>query len=256
MQTQLITLTSDFGTNDGSVMLMKLAISRVLPNVAYTDFSHSIKPFQISHAAYLVDNLYQQFEEGAIHLLMVNVFANRLDELKAVRYKNHLFVAIDNGIFSYLFKDEKVEIVSFGKLHESQFFYQHIAKSIAELIEIKNTKWANSDSNDYKKLLPHPFKITENSITGWIWFIDDFGNLISNIHRNKIEHLIANKKISINYGYKEQLTKIETHLFNVKPYEPVAYFNQFGYLEIGIRNYNISKIFNLKEGDTIKIIFE
>jgi len=255
LQTQLITLTSDFGTNDGSVMLLKSSISKQLSDVVFTDFSHHIKAFQISHAAYLVSNLYNQFDEGTIHCIFVNVLARKSYELKAAKFKEHYFIGIDNGIFSYLFKNENVEVVSFGKIHESQFFFKHIANSIASLIDLKKT-WNNAPKTDYLKLLEQPFKITDESITGWIWMVDDFGNLITNIHRNQIEHIIENKSISISYGYKTLLTTIEANLFDAKPFDPVAYYNQFGYLEIAIRNHNISKLFNLNEGGTIKITYQ
>jgi S-adenosylmethionine hydrolase len=256
LQTQLITLTSDFGTNDGSVMLLKLAILKALPNAVFTDFSHSIKPFQISHASYLVDNLFQQFDDGTIHLILVNVYAAIENELKAVRYKNHLFIAFDNGIFSSLFKDEKIEIISLGPIHESHFFYQHMAKAIVDVSTKTNEIWKSNVSNDYKKLLRNKFKITENTITGSVWLVDDFGNLITNIHRNVIEPILTSKKMAINYGYKAELNTISPFIFSAPTYEPVAYFNQFGYLEIAIRNYNLNRLFNINEGDIVTITYE
>jgi S-adenosylmethionine hydrolase len=165
---------------------------------------------------------------------MVNVFANKDFELKAVRYKNHFFVGVDNGIFSYLLKNENAEVITFGNIHEAQFFYQHIAKSITQLTETKNT-WNDIPKTDYYKIASTLFEIKEDSIIGRIWMVDEFGNLITNIHRNQIEHIIAGKKINISYGYKALLQSIEANLFDAKGFEPVAYYNQFGYLEIAIK---------------------
>ncbi|MEN9523856.1 MAG: hypothetical protein RL065_2233, partial [Bacteroidota bacterium] len=255
LQTQLITLTSDFGTNDGSIMLLKSSLSKQLSDIAFTDFSHQIKPFQIAQAGYLVSNLFHQFNEGTIHCVLVNVLDQKTYELKAAKYKEHYFIGVDNGIFSYLFNYENVEMVSFGKLHEAQFFYKHVSNSIASIIESKKN-WDTIQKVNYRVLLEHPVHITDESITGCIWLIDDFGNLITNFHRNQIEHIIENKSISISYGYKSLLTKIEANLFDANEYEPVAYYNQFGYLEIAIRNHNISKLFNLNEGGIIKINYQ
>jgi S-adenosylmethionine hydrolase len=255
LQTQLITLTSDFGTNDGSIMMLKLAITKTLPNAVFTDFSHSVKTFNIAHAAYLVANLYPQFEEGNMHLVLVNLFSTTNNNLLAVKLKGQIFIGVDNGFFDYLLDDEQAEIVSFGKFHSAHFFYHHIAKCISELCTNKAI-WAESKINDYHQLNTRiKCTIEPQTISGSVWMVNDFGNLITNIHRNKIEPIIEGKKMSINFGYREQIKVIHQFINDVEISGIVAFFNQFGYLEIAIRGYNLSRLFNIKEESIVKISY-
>jgi S-adenosyl-L-methionine hydrolase (adenosine-forming) len=255
LQTQLITLTSDFGTNDGSIMMLKLAISKTLPLAAFTDFSHTIKPYNVAHAAYLVANLYPQFDEGSIHLILVNLFATNDNNLLAVKLKGQIFIGVDNGLFDYLINDEFAEIISIGKFHSSHFFYQHIAKCINEISANKNI-WLDAKNNTYHRLNTRKeYEVVEQTISGSVWIVNDFGNLITNIHRSKIEHILEGKKIKINFGYKDQIEIISQFINEVSTSNMVAFYNQFGYLEIAIRGYNLSKLFNIKEESIIKITY-
>ncbi len=254
MQTQLITFTTDFGLTDGSVTLLKLNISNALPQVAFNDISHDIKPLQISHAAYLIENLYPHFPTGSLHLILVNSHHHKDSELIFAKYNGHYFLSPNNGIFNLLFQNKNPEYQIVGNLHDDKNFNLTIAEAIKKF----------STSSDFNQLgktyLPEQvifrdsIKKDDNSISGSIWLVDSFGNLITNMHQTVISEFIADKKIEIHFGYKSPLTSIQSHVFDVGTHEPVAYFNQFGYLEIAIRNYNISRIFNLKEGEQIRLV--
>ena len=253
MQTHLITLTTDFGIADGSITLLKLAISKTLPNAAFTDINHQIKPLHIAHAAYLVENLYPHFPIDTLHLILANSLHHKDSELILIKKNGHFFLAPDNGVFNFLFRNESIEMYAVGKLHFNNNFYQNIANALENIFSKTIIGEMGTIYKDTTERLQQQLKIDETGIRGAVWLIDDFGNIITDIHRNQVNEIITGKKFAINFGYRENLTKIHQHIFEVDSHNPVAYFNQFGYLEIALRNYNISRIFNLKEGDLVKI---
>ncbi len=109
MQTHLITLTTDFGTTDGSINLLKLQIQKALPTAAFNDLSHQVKPLHIAHAAYLASNLYPHFAAGTLHLILANGLHEKNCELLFAKFKEHYFLSLNNGIFSFKFENENVQ---------------------------------------------------------------------------------------------------------------------------------------------------
>ena len=57
----IITLTTDFGEKDHFAGATKGAIYSELPDVKIVDISHSVSPFNIPEAAYIIQNGYSSF---------------------------------------------------------------------------------------------------------------------------------------------------------------------------------------------------
>ena len=68
----VITLTTDMGNSGFYVASVKAAIIKGLPDASIVDITHSIRPFHVSSAAFVVRNVYKQFPEGSIHIVAVD----------------------------------------------------------------------------------------------------------------------------------------------------------------------------------------
>ena len=65
----IITLTTDFGEKDHFAGAIKGAVYCELQDVRIVDISHSVSPFNISEAAYIIQNAYSSFPKGTIHII-------------------------------------------------------------------------------------------------------------------------------------------------------------------------------------------
>jgi hypothetical protein len=253
LQTQLITFTTDFGSTDGSVALLKLHIGKALPEAAFNDISHNIAPLQIGHAAYLIKNLYPHFAAKTLHLILVNTHLTINNELLLAKCDEQFFLAPNNGIFNWLFQNKNVEYRLISTLHNENGFYKNIAEAIVTLFNSENFETIGKAITLENKYSVATVAVDENFVRGRIWLIDDFGNLITNIHHDLLNPLITNKQFEINYGYRNPLNTILPSMNNANGDSPVAYFNQFGYLEIALPNYNISRMFSLAAGSIVSV---
>ena len=68
----LITLTTDFGMEDGNVGVMKGVIYGINPYASTVDLSHDIAPQDIAAAAYVLRRAYGYFPQGTIHVVVVD----------------------------------------------------------------------------------------------------------------------------------------------------------------------------------------
>ena len=67
----VITLLTDFGTDDEYVGLMKGVILSINPRATIVDLTHQISPQDIVQAAFTIDAGYHYFPEGTVHLIVV-----------------------------------------------------------------------------------------------------------------------------------------------------------------------------------------
>ncbi|CCI15542.1 hypothetical protein MICAF_1380011 [Microcystis aeruginosa PCC 9807] len=63
----LITLTSDFGLQDGYVGIIKGVIAGIAPHARTIDLNHQISPQDLYAGRFVLLNAYQYFPQGTIH---------------------------------------------------------------------------------------------------------------------------------------------------------------------------------------------
>src|SRR5262245_41265839 len=103
----IITLLTDFGTQDYFVSSVKGAILSVNPNVELVDITHEIPPQDIFTAALTLRNACSVFPRFTIHLAVVDPGVGSSRRPILVMTDNYNFIGPDNGIFSYIYQYEE-----------------------------------------------------------------------------------------------------------------------------------------------------
>ncbi|HYS00832.1 MAG TPA: SAM-dependent chlorinase/fluorinase, partial [Candidatus Eisenbacteria bacterium] len=68
----IVTLLSDFGTQDAYVGAMKGVILRQNPRANLVDITHDVHPFAVLQGAFLLDSTWSAFPAGTVHLAVVD----------------------------------------------------------------------------------------------------------------------------------------------------------------------------------------
>ncbi|OEJ98502.1 hypothetical protein A8C32_04620 [Flavivirga aquatica] len=273
----IITLTTDFGEKDYFAGATKGAIYSELPNVKIVDISHSVSPFNIPEAAYIIQNAYNSFPKGTIHIIGIDSEINPENQHIAIKLDDHYFICANNGIMSMICSEiapEKiVEINIHDKIQTSfpvlDVFVKaacHIArggtlevigKNIPEIKPIKNiAPYVNDD---------------KTLIVGSVIYIDNYGNVVTNIKRNFFETIQKGRNFEIsarNYTFK----KIHQKYSDIVNFEipenkrhdegrKLVVFNSGDFLEIAVYKSNsatvgsASTLLGLRLMDTISVNF-
>jgi len=98
----VITLTTDFGLSDAYVAVMKGVILSINPEATLVDICHTIKPQNISQAAFVLSTAYPYFPQGTIHVVVVDPGVGTERRAVALQSPSAYFVAPDNGVLSYV----------------------------------------------------------------------------------------------------------------------------------------------------------
>ena len=95
----IITLTTDFGEKDYFAGAVKGAIYTELEQqVRIVDISHSVSPFHISEAAYIIRNAYNSFPKGSIHIIGIDSEFTPENKHLAVLLDDHYFICANNRL--------------------------------------------------------------------------------------------------------------------------------------------------------------
>ncbi len=273
----IITLTTDFGEKDHFAGAVKGAIYSELPDVRIVDISHSVSPFNIPEAAYIIQNAYSSFPEGTIHIIGIDSEINEENQHIAMKLNGHYFVCANNGIMSMICSEitpeQLVEInihdrieTSFPVLDAFVKVACHIARGGALGVigkPITNIK-------PIRNLVPY-VNDEKTQIIGSIIYIDNYGNVISNIKQAFFESIQKGRSFEIsarNYKFKKIYAKYSDIVNFETPEDKrndegrgLVVFNSSNYLEIAIYKSNshsvgsASTLMGLNLRDTVTVNF-
>jgi len=258
----IVTLTTDWSTNDYYTGIVKALIISKCKDVSIIDISHNIQPYSIPQAAFIVKSVYKNFPLGTIHIIGVNSINSKNNSVLVVVIENQYFITSNNGFIDLLLSEnqEIQEIYEFKIAKNISFPEKDIFTEIAcKIINNENISDFSVDKNKINlisNLLPI---INEKSISGNIIYIDSYGNIITNITKNLFQENIAYAYyaycIIINNSPLIKITTISDNYDSVKKGELVAIFNSLGLLEIAQRNGNFAQMFAIDYSSPILIIF-
>jgi len=271
---QIITLTTDMGLQDYYVASLKGTILTSNPTAQIVDISHSVKPFNISQAAYYVTSSYKNFPKGTVHVIgvddepVVNFAENSGSYPSILLFDGHYFISNDNGFFgAFLGENQPEEFWRIDDVLSNPKLFHFPTKSMFIPIACKIMKGEKIESfatpyPSFKKAFVQNAVIETNLIKGNVIHIDTYGNLIVNVSRELFERFEKDIPFTIYFRKREYyIDTISTTYNEVSEGERVAIFNENGLLEIAInRGANGSgggaeKLFGVHIGDIIRIEF-
>lgn len=273
----IITLTTDFGEKDHFAGAIKGAIYSELPDVKIVDISHSVSPFNISEAAYIIQNAYSSFPKGTIHVIGIDSELNPENKHIAVELDDHFFICANNGIMSMIaniIAPKKIVEINIHDKIETSFpvldVFVKVACHIARGGTLEVIGKAINNIKPIKKLVPY-VNDEKTQIIGSIIYIDNYGNVVTNIRRSFFEQLQKGRAFEIsarNYKFKTIHNKYSDIVNFDIPLEQrhdegrgLVVFNSSNFLEIAIYKSNTntvggaSTLMGLSLRDTVTINF-
>ena len=273
----IITLTTDFGEKDHFAGAIKGAIYSELEEVKIVDISHSVSPFNIPEAAYIIFNAYRSFPKGTIHVVGIDSELNEENKHIAIELDDHYFICANNGIMSMICQEiapRKIVEINIHDKIETSFpvldVFAKVACHIARGGTLEVIGKAINTIKPIKDLIPF-VNDEKNQIIGSVIYIDNYGNVITNIKRKFFETLRKGRDYEVsarNYKFKKVYNKYSDIVNFEIPAEKrndegkgLVVFNSGGYLEIAVFKGNpdtvgsASTLMGLNLRDTITVNF-
>jgi S-adenosyl-L-methionine hydrolase (adenosine-forming) len=259
MTSPTITLTTDFGRASPYVAVMKGVILSVNPAARVVDLTHDIRPQDVHHASYFLGTAVPYFPTGTIHVCVVDP---GVGSERAAIYADtaaQILVGPDNGVFTGVLR--KLGCRTAGALTNPRFWR---TPSPSDTFHGRDV-FAPVAAHLSLGVSPHeiapgaidPVELpTRSAITfgkkwsGAVLFVDDFGNLITNVPACKLRALPL--RVSIGGSALGAVRWVRTYS-EAAPGELVCLFSSDGYFELAEVNGNAARRLSAHAGDAIEL---
>lgn len=255
---QLVTLTTDFGTQDFYTGALKGALLSRAPGIQLVDISHDIKPFDIVQGAFVVQNVWREFPEGTIHLVGVNCVYQPEFRFVAALHEGHFFIAPDNGLLTLLFQNlDPANLRNLPADASEHFAVKSVfADATAHLAVGKAFEELGEFAAPLLERISIQPVITPTRIRGTVIHVDNFENVVVNIRREVFEKNQNGRTFSLFFKRNDPITKLSENYCDVAPGEQLCLFNMAGFLEIAVNMGKAATLLGLKVEDVVEVVFE
>lgn len=263
MQSDIITLTTDFGTDSPYVAAMKGVILSLAPQVRIFDLSHDIPPQDVWHGAYFLAACIPYFPPETIHVVVVDPGVGTARRLLYAEIGQHRLLLPDNGLTTFLLR--KMPLQRAFQLSEPRYRLPQVsntfhgrdilAPAAAHLALGIEPSHLGSQVHD-PLLLPVPEPRMDRVIRGEVLFVDHFGNLITNLEQNLLKRVgldpAAGSGPPVTLGGRRIERWVRTY-GEASPGDLVALISSSGYLEIAQVQGNAAQVLSVGRGAPVEV---
>ncbi|HLV87434.1 MAG TPA: SAM-dependent chlorinase/fluorinase [Candidatus Sulfotelmatobacter sp.] len=260
----IITLTTDFGTNDHFVGAMKGVILEIVPEAAVVDITHAVQAFDVLDGAIAISQTYSYFPTGTVHLIVVDPGVGTTRRPIIASSDGYHFVAPDNGVLSMVYaREERIHVRHVTSDH---YFHQPVSNTfhgrdvfapVAAYLakQVDSHKFGDEIEDFVRFAAPRPKAAGENRIRAVVLKVDRFGNLITNITPQDIPALFKAKPgaFKIAVGSKE-ITAIRSNYAEGAPGEVFGILGSMGYLEISANRAPAAQLTGAGKGTEVSVV--
>jgi hypothetical protein len=246
----LLTLTSDIGQQDFLIGAVKGQLLQTNPAFSLIDITHNLSPFNYPQSAYVCRNAIKNFPTGTFHLILVNLFDEKPEHLLMAEHNGHFIGCADNGLLTMILEEvpQKTVALALDKNQQKNTLYcaSVFAQAFNQLHNGKKIEDIGDAGVSIHVKNPLRPMLGNDYIEGQIIFIDNFENVIVNIHKDEFEEQRKGRSFKIVFKRDEVIDKISETYADVPEGEKLALFNAAGYLEIAINKGNAAGLLGLQ----------
>lgn len=257
----VITLTTDFGTRDPFVGVMKGRILARLPTARIVDLTHEVFAHWPAEAGFWLARSYRWFPVGTVHVAVVDPGVGTARDIVMVESQGHRLLAPDNGLLAPVVSAdagarirrvtaEGMARCGIGRVSATFHGRDIFAPLAAELAGGRVLPEQLGDS--IAELVPSRIDaptLIEGRIAGQVISIDHFGNLITDIDLQLLEGL---REPRVHAG--RLVLPVRRTYGDCAPGCALALVNSFGVLEIAVAEGRAADALGLTRGAPVVVL--
>ena len=278
-----IVLTTDFGSVDAYVGVMKGVILSINPQASIIDLSHEVQPQNLQQAAFLLGAAHHYFPSEAIHVVVVDPGVGTDRRILLLVTPTARFLAPDNGVLSQVLLGHLTNpphepcLVSvpipcsvyalsnpdYWRLPVSNTFHgRDIFAPVSAHLSLGVDPAKLGERVEQVAWLPSPEPVQEGGvIRGRVIYQDHFGNLITNIPQRLLAQADPVTD-TITVTIKGESIQGLSQTFHDKPGPSVAgpsgngllaLIGSHGFLEVAVREGSAALALSAQVGESVSV---
>jgi S-adenosyl-L-methionine hydrolase (adenosine-forming) len=256
----IITLTTDFGTRDAFVGIMKGVIVGIAPHARLIDLTHEVPAQDVIAGAHLLRSAVRWFPRGSIHLAVVDPGVGTRRRAIAVATADAWLIGPDNGLLSFAVPARaRPRIIDVSRSPyrlrptSRTFHGRDVFAPVAAALACGVAPEQLGRAIRSMQRLPAPkVRRTGRSLHGAVLWVDRYGNLTTSIGR---AHLIAagfrRSRLSITIG--GHVVPFRSSYAAVPRHRAVALVNSSDLVEIAVNQGSAAVALGAGPGATVRV---
>ena len=259
-----ITLTTDFGTRQGSNAVLHGVIAQICPEAVVTDLTHEVAAFDIEEGGFLLATNAFWFPSGTVHVVVVDPGVGTDRRPIAAEVGSHLFVAPDNGVLSWVLDraDHRGWGTRIVHLTEPRFWlgavsstfhgrdlFAPVAAHLACGVALEDLGLAIEDP--VRVAIPGARRDGDD-VLGQVIYVDPFGGAICSVVLEDVAHLGSNYDVELCGARTEQTVRTFGES-TLGPDHLITLWDSSGYLLVTENNGVGGRVISPRAGDPIHV---
>jgi S-adenosylmethionine hydrolase len=259
---RIITLLTDFGTEDYFAGAMKGVILSRCPGAVLVDLTHAIPPQDVLAGAFTLGAVYPDFPAGSIHLAVVDPGVGSDRRPVLVEVADYLFVGPDNGVFSIVLDHAPAAIVR--HLTNTDFFLPDRSSTFHGrdiFAPVAAALGRGVQPAEFGPIIQDPVRtgftkcefLADGSVMGRVIHIDHFGNCVTNFAWKQVQHLLAPRPFRLRVSKCEIQTLMRSYSEAAAQPGPFVIVGSAGFLEISLPSSSAARELQIAVGEPVQL---
>lgn len=259
MRKPIVTLTTDFGSRDHFVGVMKGVIRSVCGDADIVDITHDVEPFEISGGAFVLSQAYPYFPPKTIHVAVVDPGVGSARRPILVEAAGQTFIGPDNGVLAMVYSDiphkaraitsEKYFLQPVSRTFHGRDIFAPVAAHVAN--GTRPSSFGKPIEDHLKPTFAKPQRTSKRLWVGSVLHVDRFGNLITNFHVDEFAKVCVNP-FMLAIGVRSLSTMAFAYA-EAEPGEPFVIVGSSGFLEVAMNQGSAARALGCAAGSPCEL---
>jgi S-adenosylmethionine hydrolase len=253
-----IVLITDWGYDDYRLPRLKGVIYSANPDANVIDGTHGIGAQDIASGSYVLGLTAAEFPANTIFMAAVGSGSTPDEKsLVVINNKDQIFVVPDNGLITYVLIN--TELKSVYSITNQELFDEPIASLSSHQIlgKVAALIAAGYQPENVGPVVTAPVllaiqeaAVIDGKLTGYVAFVDHFGNCLTNISREDVElfGIAVGDTVLVTVGSHNVTVLVGAGYSAVPKGDSVVLVNSLGTLQISINRGNFATTYSVKTG--------
>lgn len=261
----VISLTTDFGTQDHFVGTMKGVIAGICSDANVIDITHEVPAFDILAGALAIWPAWHFFPAATVHVVVVDPGVGSERRPLLARIGEHFFIAPDNGLLTLMLEDAESASISVAlyslanpayalgtqsfTFHGRDLFAPAAAHLAVRLASGKSelSSFGPRLKNPVMLSNSRPVQASDGSRSGTILKVDRFGNLLTNLKATDTARL-RDGSFTLRIRNRTINRLLKNYAVGALD-EPFAILGSSGLLEIAVNRGDAASLLGVSAGE-------
>jgi S-adenosyl-L-methionine hydrolase (adenosine-forming) len=255
----IVTLTTDFGTADHYVGVMKGVLLASAPQLQVVDLTHEVEPGRVEAGAFALLASYRYFPAGTVHVGVVDPGVGSQRRALLVDAAAQYFVGPDNGLFSYVLEREPtaqvVEVTDeryFRQPRSDTFHGRDVFAPLAAALASGVKPYELGPILTQPVRLPplRPQLLASGALMGRILHVDRFGNCVTSLTPGDLPRAGTHLRLTAGDCL---ITELRRHYSGAAPGAPFAIWGSSGFLELSVNGGSAADLLGIAPGAAVEV---